>query len=369
MTCIRRFGRLFCNPRAILDIILLIAVNFAVLTVAGCDFKITALIDLFIIFTVFAVYISKPAKKSKLLIIADENSKQNAQHALKSINGKHFDITYELFCNCDEERINVYLKNNISNYDSVFISADIDEKIKTAVIEKTFEMDKSIYILPDFCAVGAFDCTLAQFNDTPVFYLKPLSLKKSQAVVKRVFDIVFSLFAILVTFPVMVLCALTVKLTSSGPVIYRQKRLTVNKKPFCIYKFRTMKSNAEKVSGPKLAVENDDRITSAGKFMRRYHLDELPQFFNILMGQMSVVGPRPERKCFVDGYLKSIDGYGMRFSVKAGLTGFAQVYGKYNTSIADKTIYDIMYIRNFSFLLDLKLIFLTIFKPMSFRQC
>lgn len=177
--------------------------------------------------------------------------------------------------------------------------------------------------------------------------------------VKRSADILFSLFGLILCAPVLLLCAVVIRLDSPGPVFYRQERLTRNEQPFQIYKFRTMIHEAEKDTGCILASVDDPRITHAGKLLRAVHLDELPQLFNVLKGEMSLVGPRPERPHFVKEYKKTVNQYQRRFSVRAGMTGVAQVYGHYYTNAADKTFYDLWYLNHFSIWQDIALIGMT----------
>ena len=153
--------------------------------------------------------------------------------------------------------------------------------------------------------------------------------------------------------------AAAIKVTSPGPLIYKQTRYTRGKREFEIYKFRTMVPNAEQLSGPKFAEKNDPRITKVGKILRAMRLDELPQIINILKGDMSIVGPRPERPVFVEQFENEIERYDDRFKVKAGLTSLSHVYGRYSTYIHDRTYYDLYYITHYSPLLDLKIILLT----------
>jgi lipopolysaccharide/colanic/teichoic acid biosynthesis glycosyltransferase len=154
--------------------------------------------------------------------------------------------------------------------------------------------------------------------------------------------------------------AAIIKLTDGGNIFYKQERVTIQEKRFNILKFRTMVMNAEKLTGPVFAEKDDPRITKFGRFMRATRIDELPQMFNVLLGDMSIVGPRPERPFFVEKFKKEISDYKYRTLVKAGVTGLAQVLGKYTTKAEDKVRYDIIYIKNYSILLDLKLIFQTI---------
>jgi lipopolysaccharide/colanic/teichoic acid biosynthesis glycosyltransferase len=152
--------------------------------------------------------------------------------------------------------------------------------------------------------------------------------------------------------------AIAIKLYDRGPILYRQERLTRDEKPFWIYKFRSMKVDSEK-AGARLAAKGDDRVTPVGRIIRNIHFDELPQLFNILKGDMSMVGPRPERKVIADQYTERIPEFPFRCKVKAGLTGYAQVYGKYNTTPYDKLKLDLTYIENYSFWLDIKIMLLT----------
>jgi len=181
-----------------------------------------------------------------------------------------------------------------------------------------------------------------------------------QRVIKRAMDIVLSALALIITSPIMLGIATAIKIEDGGPVFYKQERLTINNKEFKILKFRSMIVDAEKLTGEVLADENDPRITKVGKFIRATRLDELPQIINIFLGDMSIVGPRPERKSFVDEFCEEMPEFAYRTRVKGGLTGYAQVYGKYNTTPYDKLRFDLMYIENYSLLLDLKLMILTL---------
>ena len=176
---------------------------------------------------------------------------------------------------------------------------------------------------------------------------------------KRIEDIVVAILMLVLFSPIFLFAAIGIKCTDGGPVFYKQDRLTMDGKLFQIYKFRTMVVNAEKLSGPILASDRDPRILPIGRFLRATRLDELPQILNILKGEMSLVGPRPERPELAAEIEKNIPEFSYRLKVKAGLTGYAQVYGKYNTTAYDKLKLDLMYIRKYSLLLDLKLIIMT----------
>ena len=180
------------------------------------------------------------------------------------------------------------------------------------------------------------------------------------AVTKRLFDTTFAVILLVVTAPIMLLVALAVRLTSRGAVIYRQRRVGRGGVPFTILKFRTMRDEAEMATGPVLATKDDPRVTPLGRLLRATRLDELPQLWNVLRGDMSFVGPRPERPEFVEGYQSGIQGYVERFRVRPGLTGYAQVNGEYHTSAATKLKYDLAYLYNRSLWLDLKILSSTV---------
>jgi exopolysaccharide biosynthesis polyprenyl glycosylphosphotransferase len=196
--------------------------------------------------------------------------------------------------------------------------------------------------------------------DTPILLTREYSLTMEQRFLKRLMDIVCSLIMLIIASPFMLVTAIAIKLYDKGPVLYKQVRCTVNRREFKILKFRSMRVDAEKDGVARLASKNDSRITPIGKFIRKCRIDELPQLFNILVGDMSFIGPRPERPEIIEQYLEIMPEFAYRMKVKAGLAGFAQVYGKYNTSPYDKLKLDLTYIEKYSIWLDLKLMLLTL---------
>ena len=190
-------------------------------------------------------------------------------------------------------------------------------------------------------------------------YYNILKQKRGSLVAKRVFDIVMSLILLVVLSPFMLIIAIAVKGSSPGEVIFRQTRVTTYGKRFQIYKFRTMVSDAPQ-KGSQVTVSGDSRVTGVGHFLRKVRLDELPQLVNILKGEMSFIGPRPERPQIIREYIEEMPEFAYRTRVKAGLAGYAQVYGKYNTTPYDKLKLDLFYIENYSVWLDLKLMLLTL---------
>ena len=195
-----------------------------------------------------------------------------------------------------------------------------------------------------------------RLHDIPLIEVVTDPLAGAASGVKRVFDLVVAIPMFALALPVMLIVAVLVRVSSSGPVIYTQQRVGKDGRPFTMIKFRTMRRDAERGTGPILAAENDPRVTWLGRFLRATRLDELPQLWNLLRGDMSFVGPRPERPEFVAQYVKDIQGYGERFRVRPGLTGYAQVNGEYHTSPTTKLKYDLAYIHNHSLWLDLKIL-------------
>ncbi|MCD4812989.1 undecaprenyl-phosphate glucose phosphotransferase [bacterium] len=216
-------------------------------------------------------------------------------------------------------------------------------------------------IVSDLFGIITNPMSIDQIYGIPVFALKesPLSTLSAR-VSKRMFDLAFTVPGMILIFPVFLFLALIVKLTSPGPVFFKQERVGRGNKSFGVFKFRSMRMDAEKESGPVWATKGDARTTKIGSFMRRTSLDELPQLINILKGEMSLVGPRPERPYFVKQFKTSIPRYLDRHKVKAGLTGWAQVHGlRGDTPIEERTKYDLWYVENWSLVLDLKIIIRT----------
>ena len=259
-------------------------------------------------------------------------------------------------CNSSSPNIIKYM----AEVDVVFLCNDVDLNTKRDIVDRCLTDRKSIYIIPDIYEIALLGSKLNKADDIPMLKLKKLGMTLEQRAVKRLIDIVISIIGIVLTSPIMLIMAIIIKTQDGGNIFYKQERVTVDERAFNVFKFRTMVMNAEKLSGPVLAGEDDPRITKVGRFMRSTRIDELPQLFNILDGDMSLVGPRPERPYFVEKFKSEIPDYKYRTIVKAGLTGLAQVWGKYTTTPEDKVRYDIIYIKNYSIILDIKLILQTI---------
>ena len=218
-----------------------------------------------------------------------------------------------------------------------------------------------INVLPELSEFIRGGTAITFCQGIPVLQLRETPMQGVRGIVKRLIDIVFSGFALLILSPLMLTIAMAIRLTSPGKAIFRQERVGRAGKPFRIYKFRSMRADAEEDVGHMWAKSDDSRQTSLGKFLRRWSLDELPQFFNVLKGDMSLVGPRPEMSGLIDSFSESIPHYLARQRVKSGMTGWAQVNGlRGNTSLEDRVNYDRYYIENWSLALDIKIILKTL---------
>jgi len=242
----------------------------------------------------------------------------------------------------------------------VIICSDLKLRDKADVVHYCNMNGKMPLLIPNAYEVFCSGAELDKIDDIPVF--RPQSLQPSLETrsLKRILDITVSGIGFICAVPFMLATIVAMKILDPGPLIYSQVRTGLNEKAFKVYKFRTMRVDAEKYSGPVLAQDRDPRITCLGRFLRAVRLDELPQIWNVLIGDMSIVGPRPERPFFVEKYKKEISEYIYRHNVKPGITGLAQVYGKYNTTAYDKLIYDLTYIQNCNILNDLTIIVQTV---------
>ena len=237
---------------------------------------------------------------------------------------------------------------------------DIPSDMRNKVLKYCYGRNLRVYIMPKISDVILSGAEQLHLFDSPILLTREEPLRLEERAIKRLIDIVCSLILIVISSPFMLVTAIAVKLYDGGPILYKQIRCTKGAKEFKICKFRSMKVDAEKDGVARLAKANDDRITPVGHFIRKCRLDELPQLFNILKGDMSFIGPRPERPEIIKQYLETMPEFAFRMKVKAGLAGYAQVYGKYNTTPYDKLKLDLCYIENYSLWLDIKLMMLTI---------
>ena len=252
-----------------------------------------------------------------------------------------------------------YICEEIKKYDAVIIN-DVEVSIRNKILKFCYQNKIRAYVTPKLSDIIVRGGTDINLFDTPLLLVRGKGLTSTERIMKRIFDLVLCLIAMIPALPVMLIIALAIKIEDGGPVFYKQKRATLDGKVFEILKFRSMIVDAEKPGQSIPATDKDPRITKVGNIIRALRVDELPQILNIIKGDMSIVGPRPERIEHVEDYEKLIAEFGYRLKVKGGLTGYAQIYGKYNTTPYDKLRLDLMYIENYSLLTDIKLILMTI---------
>ena len=297
---------------------------------------------------------SKLYRARRLLVIyGDRDPGDDLIHKMNSRKDK-YDISGKVHVSVGEEE----LHKMMGEYDGVIIW-DLPSIERNRYLKFCFAHSIRCYVSPKISDIILMGSERIHLFDTPLLMSRNMGLAVDQRAAKRVMDILISGIGIIITSPIMLIIAIMVKAYDRGPVFYFQDRLTIGGKPFKICKFRSMCVDSEK-NGARLASKHDSRITPVGHVLRNLHLDELPQLFNVFKGDMSLVGPRPERETIMLEYEKELPEFYYRLKVKAGLTGYAQVYGKYNTTPYDKLKLDLFYIENYSFLLDIKLIFMTV---------
>jgi Undecaprenyl-phosphate glucose phosphotransferase len=280
--------------------------------------------------------------------LSDESNLNNLKDGIPVI-GTYNDIS------------DIITKNNI---DQVIIALPTEQHARMIDLLKNISDEMvDIKVVPDLCEFMTLRGGVDELDGLPIISLQDTPLYGWNIILKRTLDMVFSVIAIILTAPLIAVISIIIKASSPGHVFYKQERMGLDGKKFITYKFRTMSADAEEKTGPVWAKENDERRTIFGAFLRKTNLDELPQFINVLKGEMSIVGPRPERPVFVEQFRKSIPQYMLRHKMKAGITGWAQVNGwRGNTSIEKRIEYDLYYIENWSLLFDIKIILMTVWK-------
>lgn len=311
------------------------------------DFVISAI---WVIFTRF-IYV-KVFPPKKLLVIYGNYSPDNLVHKLSSREDKYL-IEEVLSIDNDID----FIKCEMLKYHNVVL-ADISADIRNQLLKYCFANNIRCYIVPKISDIMIRSAEDIGIFDTTLLLFRNVGLTVEQAFIKRLMDIILSIIACVISLPIMLIIALAIKLCDRGPVFYFQDRLTKDGRVFKIIKFRSMYIQDENQEYC-MTRKNDERVTPVGKILRLLHLDELPQIYNILKGDMSFVGPRPECPELTEKYSEFIPEFDFRLKVRAGLTGYAQVHGKYNTTPYDKLKLDLTYIQNYSMLLDVKLIMLT----------
>ena len=314
------------------------------------------IIDIIVI-VLWVIIISGIIKKlfppKELLLISTESNCDELIYKFSKLSNSYLikdKIVYR-----DDRISDIYEKCKL--YNDILIG-DVTSEIRNDIIKHCFNNSRNIYVIPKISDILIKYSEDLLMLDTPIFLSSNFGLLFEVKIIKRLMDIVLSLFVLIVFLPIWIIIALIIKLEDGGPIFYFQQRVTINKKLFNIIKFRSMKVSDNQDVLPTL--EDDDRITRIGHFIRKYHIDEIPQFINVLVGDMSIVGPRPERVEHVELYSKEIVEFDYRYKVKAGLTGLAQIYGKYNTQAIDKLKLDLIYIKKCSVIFDFELIMRTL---------
>jgi Undecaprenyl-phosphate glucose phosphotransferase len=254
--------------------------------------------------------------------------------------------------------------------DQLYVALPLDEHVKmVSLVENANREIVDIKVVPDLLQMLSLRARLEDLDGLPIINIHDVPLRGFNALVKRAMDVALAGVSLIVLAIPMLVIAILLRVTSPGAALFRQERMGLDGKPFYVWKFRSMYDGAERSSGPVWAIEDDPRCTPLGRFLRRSNLDELPQLWNVLKGDMSLVGPRPERPFFVDQFKQRIPQYMLRHKVRAGLTGWAQVNGwRGNTSIEKRIEYDLYYIENWSIMLDVKIMWLTLVKGFFHRH-
>ena len=291
-----------------------------------------------------------------LLIYDNEDARRNGEYILKSIPWR-----YRML---DQIRVSDDVNDTIKAIEGYkpygVMLCGIHSSPRNSILKYCIEKDIPVYIRPNIGDIIVNSADEIQLANLPVMLCERVEERTTYLIGKRILDIILSLLGILVFSPFIIITAIAIKLYDRGPIFYKQVRLTKDRKEFYVYKFRSMKVDAEKDGVARLASKGDDRITPIGKIIRAVRIDEIPQIFCILKGDMTIVGPRPERPEIARSYEKEMPEFALRLQVKAGLTGYAQVYGKYNTEPYDKLQMDLMYIAHQGFVTDLRIILATI---------
>ncbi|MDN6699384.1 MAG: sugar transferase [Staphylococcus equorum] len=253
-----------------------------------------------------------------------------------------------------------YVENNMENVDLVYLTENVPTKESNKILSLLTQNKKQVFLSSQFENLAILNADIMNIEDETFLKLTEFAISPELSFIKYIIDFIIAVMLLIITSPILLITAVLVKITSPGPVFYKQTRITKGQKEFDILKFRTMSETAEKDTGPVLATANDARVTSLGRYLRSLRIDELPQLFNVVKGDMSLVGPRPERPHFVNQFKEENQYYYLRHNVRAGITGYAQVNGKYATDFKSKLNFDLLYIKKYSLILDVQILLQTI---------
>lgn len=296
----------------------------------------------------------------KMLLVHGDRPIDNIQKKFDSRKDK-YKIEKYVHINQGVEKIKEMIRQGVSDGEfQAVVIWDISTSVRNQIFKYCYANSIRVYMMPKITDVLTIGMEELHLFDTPILMTREYRLTLEQRFLKRTYDLIFSLLLLILASPIMLITAIVIKCYDKGPVLYKQVRCTEGQREFYIMKFRSMRIDAEKDGVARLASKNDDRITPIGKFIRKVRIDELPQLINILKGDMSFIGPRPERPEIIAKYMEVMPEFAYRMQVKAGLAGYAQVYGKYNTTPYDKLKLDLTYIEHYSFWLDIQLSLLTL---------
>lgn len=331
-------GRWLAFPRSV------VLINFIVSVIMLYAFRV-------LVFDIYRRY----ASTKRVLILGNEDEVFPAIFNFKSSKSTRHIVTHVVLSDFYKN-----VRQRLEEFDIVYIASSINESERIKIYDVLMREKKKLFLNSKFENLVMVNPNIMNFEDESIIETSDFSIPADQAVFKRGLDILMALVLLVITSPIMLIAALLVKLTSPGPVFYRQTRITQGGEEFEILKFRSMSTTAEAQSGPVIATKNDARVTPIGKYIRALRIDELPQLINVLRGEMSMIGPRPERPFFVEQFQTQNPHYYLRHNVRAGITGYAQVYGKYASDFNSKLNFDLIYIKQYSLILDFKILLQTI---------
>lgn len=293
--------------------------------------------------------------KKHVMVVGQEHRALEAVRNFDLMSNRRHEVTHVVLSD-----YYYHVRELSDSVDIVYLTGHIEEPERIKIFDYLMRHNKKLFISTEFHNLMMVNPNIMNFEDESILEVSPFKISGEEELVKRLIDVLVSLFLLILTLPIMLVTIIAIKLDSPGPILYKQERVTKNHRTFNILKFRSMTATAEDKSGPVLATSNDTRITKVGKTIRSLRIDELPQLLNVLKGDMSLVGPRPERPFFVNQFKVENPYYSIRHHVRAGITGYAQVYGKYSTDFNSKLNFDLLYIKNFSLAFDFKLLFQTV---------
>ena len=364
-------------PASFIVVILSVSLSyfFQTYAVPRSVFIITVLvmIPLMILWRYISILLEKKISKPQTIVIIGEGKEvvTMLENIKTGTNGGYNLVGTIIRKKLDTEQLkefNFNIKTGFTNLiseikklspDMVFVSGKINEKYKKEIFHESIIENWKISLLPGIYEIILAGSEMEQIGELPIYEIRKLN-ENGYCYIKRLFDIITASIGLIISLPLTIPVALVIKLESRGPIIFTQDRIGKNGNVFSLYKFRTMIKNAEKRTGPVLSDKNDSRVTKAGKILRKTRIDEIPQLYNVLKGDMSLIGPRPERPHFVDKYEEEIDNYKYRHQIMCGITGLAQVYGYYSSDPEEKLRLDLLYANKHNLFLDLKILLHTI---------